>query len=39
MAIVQNTIVKVAAALIEEDVMDEALMAFLYYRLNLHKYR
>lgn len=39
MAIVQNTIVKAAAALIEEDVVDQALMAFLYDRLNLHRYK
>lgn len=39
MAVVQNTVVKVATTLIEQDVMDQALMAFLYHWLNLYKYK
>jgi hypothetical protein len=34
-AIVQNTVIKVATALIEEDVVDHVLMASLYHWLNL----
>lgn len=35
MAVVQNTVAEVAAALIEQDVMDQILVASLYHRLNL----
>lgn len=37
--VVQDTVTEVAAALIEQDVMDQTLVAFLNHRLNLNKHR
>lgn len=38
MAVVQNTVVQVAAALIEQDVVDQTLVAPLYHGLHLNKH-
>lgn len=39
MAIVQDTVIKAAAALIEQDVVDQVLVALLYHWLHLHKHK
>ena len=38
-AVVQDAVAEVAAALIEQDVMDQTLVASLYHGLNLSKHR
>lgn len=39
MAIVQNTVIKAATALIEQDVVDQTLVASLYHWLHLNEHK
>lgn len=39
MTVVQNAVIKAAAALIEQDVVDQTLMASLYHWLHLNRHK